>query len=371
MTLLVKPISQISPSTIHFFERCSFQGVLISNHTSPLLPKSPVAVVGTIIHKMMNAAARGDIVNFDDFKSKWDFHIIEEEKKLSTLPNSKHLVPLHRSVRDYSTRKRKCWDSIRPLLKSLSQKSNHQSLDIPENRFEFHVSTREKDVSGYIDAIRETPFGPELIDYKSGNPIDVDNAGVNQVKPDYILQLKLYAALYYYTFKRWPVSPLKIIEIGGHEFEIPYNQNEALKLVQDTKDLITRINCKIQDGEKNLERLKRELSIPSPQACKFCSYRPGCKSYMEKRIHDSREIWPNDIFGKVSRVEKLGNSLFSVQVNHCNRALGIINIRGLSPGRYPVLEVGNNYGFYNLQKEQSRDDYKEGLLTTIYPAEIS
>ena len=271
MTFPVKSISQVNPSTFHYFDACTLQGILISNNVPAMLPKSPTAIIGTIIHKIMDAAARGEISNFDDFKAKWDFYIVAEETKISSHPNLKHLVPLHRSLRDYSTRKTKCWDSVRPLLGTHILKPEHQFNGHPVNPFDNYVSTQEKDVFGYIDAIRATPSGLELIDYKSGNPVEIDSSGVKQVKPDYVLQLKVYAALYYHTFHQWPVSPLKIVEIGGQEFEIPYTQNEALKLVQDAKDLIRKINSKILDGENDPTLLEHELSIPSPQACKYCN----------------------------------------------------------------------------------------------------
>lgn len=363
----INPISRVSPSTINIFSKCPFQGILSTNHTPELLPKSPSATVGIVIHKIMNIAARREISNFDDFKNLWGKYIHDEEESLLSNPLSKHQVPLYKSLRDLSTRKQKCWDSVRPLLNNIPNQNSSNNPDFYKDRFEIFVSTPENDVVGFIDEVIKTPDGIQLIDYKSGKTCDVDITGVKKIKPDYVLQLKIYAALYYLTYNIWPLSPLKIIEMGGQEFQVPYDQNEVLTLVQNAKLFIHEINSKIQKNEGNPRKMEHSLARPSPESCKYCAFRPACNSYWNKRRNDRRENWPLDICGTVTRVEKQGNDLFSIKISQNNPILGPVQIRGISPLLQYPLETGKEYAFYNLNKDRSTDHYRQGLLTTIYP----
>jgi len=369
MTFTIKPISTINPSSIPTFNKCSLQGVLIANHTPSLLPKSPSAVIGTINHKIMSKAVKGDISDFNDFKEIWNMYLNEAEEKLLAIPFSKHLVPLSKSIWDFSTRKKKCWDSVRPLLAEKTMNQITCSGKVGFNLFELRVSTPEKDIVGFIDAVIRTPDGPLIIDYKSGNALERDENGVAKIRIDYVIQLKLYAALYFLSFNKWPISPLKIIEIGGKEYSIYYDREEVLFLVSNARNLIFKINKLIQKNYRDQRRLEQLLSKPSPDSCKYCSYRPGCHAYWIKRTNTLPDTWPHDIRGKIVSIEKTGNGLLLIKLYQNKEDLNSIQIRGINPMRHLDFEIGNIYSFYNLRKENAPNNYMEGILTTIYPGD--
>jgi hypothetical protein len=157
------------------------------------------------------------------------------------------------------------------------------------------------------------------------------------------------------------------MEIGGKEIEIPYNKQKALLLVESAKEILADINEKIEKNSSETNILELILSNPYPESCKYCNYRPSCKPYWEKRETHLSEEWPEDIKGKITRIEKQGDGLISIEITQELEKLEKVNIRGITPSRHVSLKIGNVYIICNLTKETGKNNYKENRLTTIYP----
>ena len=163
----------------------------------------------------------------------------------------------------------------------------------PINRIsrEIWLETQDKIVGGFVDAIISTNIGDTIIDYKTGN-INKQDGNHGSVQEIYKIQLQLYAAIYNSAFSTWPVS-LQIAGIDGTSYEIDFDQEDSISLLNEAYDMIIKINL-IISNEKNLSKMNDLLSSPSPETCRYCLYRPACKSYVKRKEISSPAEWPKD-----------------------------------------------------------------------------
>ena len=236
---------------------------------------------------------------------------------------------------------------------------------IPQYGYEIPVHSRDYTVQGTLDAALYQGVDQTTIqDFKSGPIMETDDDGTTQPRTSYQVQLKIYAVLYAETFERWPGS-LQLVSLAGTTTEVAFDPKECLSLMNQARTILKEINETVAGHSP--ETVQSILAKPSPNACRFCPYRPACLPYRLKRSSESTSDWPTDLIGSVDRVTKLGNSKIMLEL-----AIGQdpVKIPGLSPGsRHPFLgEIapGNTAGAFNLYQSRPQSPYSETLLTTIY-----
>jgi len=360
--LPVAPLIRVSPSKFQLFRDCRLRACLESNRFPRLLPRSPSARCGTVIHRIIEAAAKRRINEEDDFEECWNRYIMIEEKEMVDSWIERHLVPLKKSTAKYELKKYQCLLAIKNVF---NKTRSHVAYDLI-NRIsnEIWLETQDKIVGGLVDAIISTNTGDIIIDYKTGS-ITKLNRNYESVQEIYKIQLQLYAAIYNSAFGIWPIS-LQIAGIDGTSYEIDFDQKDCTSLLNEAYHIVTEINSMIAD-KKNLSEINDLLSSPSPETCRYCLYRPACKSYFEmKKISPTAE-WPRDIIGSLYEKKILGNGLMLIRVVASNNNSDIITMRGLHPGRHPALNFeSNKIAIFSMVSDNSPNNFKEGILTTIY-----
>ena len=364
--LSIEPLKRITPSRFSAFNECKLKAILQSNRADALLPIHPSTHLGTVVHKIFEKSSSGRITGDDDFKSAWDSYVQEEEAKMNLFWMEKHFVPLERSVQNYEVKKQQCLLSVHNMiLPQLSHSEIKSDLHTKKSE-EVWLQTPDGKVGGYADAIMSTDTGDIIVDYKTGSIIESDNNSSEPIVHKNIqLQLKLYAVLYNSMYAKWPVS-LKAVGMNGESYEIQFDEDECSDLLIEAGQILEESNSIIMNTTESYEMTLNLLASPSPQICKFCSYRPGCLPYWGQREVEQEIDWPYDVKGIVVDKKRLGNGLILITIMPDGQS-NSIKVRGLHPNRHPVLD--NSYdkvSIFSMIADNIPNNYKEGLFTTIY-----
>jgi hypothetical protein len=354
-------IPRISPSRFVGLKSCRLREIWASNRMPALLPTNARGRLGTIVHEMLAAAGRGELSSEAEVENYWSTVLNSTEHKMLGSWLERSLVPLRKSVRNYDV------DALRAMNKAreiaLSELPRAAAIRSATGYgFELWVRTPDEKVGGYIDHVYKDEAGIVIRDYKSGYVFESNSERV--VKEGFALQLRLYAALYNFTFAQWPTR-LELTPTQGPSIVVPFDPAQCISLVGEAKNLLDDINALVfHINEKH--RSPAALASPSPETCYHCAYRPNCSAY----IHVDKNTdaaWPLDVCGIVKNLKPLMNGQLLVILETNN---GTEAIRGISPeGRHPALAgvtTGERLAIFNLQKSFPDGGLKEGLYTTIY-----
>ncbi len=278
----------------------------------------------------------------------------------------KHFVPLEKSVQNYEVKKQQCLLIMRNMIPSQLPHFEITGNFHTTKSEEVWLQTPDGKVGGYADAIISTDAGDVIVDYKTGSIIESENNSPEpSIHENIQLQLKLYAALYNSMYAKWPVS-LKVVGTNGESYEIQFDEDECSDLLIEAGHILKKINSIITNTTESYELMLNRLASPSPQRCRFCSYRPGCLPYWEQREVEQEIDWPYDVKGIVVDKKRLGNGLILITIIPDGQS-NTIKVRGLHPKRHPVLNNSYDKVFiYSLIADNISGNYEEGLFTTIY-----
>lgn len=359
--LPLSPLSRISPSKLHLFRECRLRACLESNRANVLLPLSPTAHCGTVIHRVLEMAVKDNEDGSGGFEECWRKSLEIENNKMKNSWLERHFVPLEESVPKYDLKKHQCSMLIKNIMKSKAiakKKLQHKGF-----RRESWLETRDKIAGGFIDAIISTSRGDIIVDYKTGNIYEASHGNKLDIKKLYKDQLKLYAAIYNSAFGVWPAS-LQIAGIDGVLHEIDFDKDDCICLLDEVRQVWNDVNSVISD-EGSLSQKNTKLSSSSPEICRYCLYRPGCRSYAERKDKHPNLNWPNDVAGTIKEKKILKNGLALVKIETKNKYM--IIVRGLHPNRHPALNMDSKeLAIFSMILDGNPNHYKEGPLTTIY-----
>lgn len=356
------PVQRISPSRFLGLQSCRLREIWASNRMPALLPMNARAHLGTIVHEILAAAGRGELLSEAEVENYWAILVNNTEQEMLGSWLERSLVPLRKSVRNYDV------DAFRAIGKAMEIATAQRSRPaaVVEHAkglgFELWVHTPDQKVGGFIDHAYKDDVGIVIRDYKSGYIFESD--AEHAVKEAFALQLRFYAALYSFTFARWPAR-LELTPTQGPSAIVPFDRAQCVNLTHLAENLLDEINAIVfRTIEKHLSPMT--LASPSAETCYDCAYRPNCTAYNQvERKADAR--WPLDVFGTVKVVKPLMNGQLVVILETSN---GTEAIRGISPtGRHPALmsiNTGDGLAIFNLQKSFPDGGLQEGLYTTIY-----
>lgn len=346
-----RQIERVSPSQFSSMKNCSYKSILArAFNGKTLLPISPNAYFGTVMHKVLYRLSKLGTLNESIFNSVFSDEIAAMEENLIK-EGYDFLVPLQRSVQNFGMRK----VLLKRHIKNQVGSSNPPSICKPQS--EQWISTKDDLVGGYIDLVLEYTNYTELVDFKTGAiTLDLlDDSGeiFTEIKPEYSDQLKLYAFCFFESRGRYP-NKLTIVDLAKNRFDVSFTQEECMILYNEAIALLNAIN----------EAIKKELFTPSisEENCKNCLYRPACIYY-----NSYIEITPpfNDVIGNLDNVIKHQNGSLSVLIK---TNYGIYTVTGISNKEYSelLLYKGNKIGIYNLRKEAKEFVYSSRSTTVFY-----
>lgn len=346
-----KKINRISPSQFYSMKNCAYKSLLAEAfEKKPLLPVSPNAYFGTVLHKMLELISKGVVRSEDDFNRVFDEQVKNVEENLRQ-QGFVFFIPLQKNVKDFGMKK----ILLKKHLRQLSEqppKSNSVKYD-SEKWFE----SKDKLIAGKIDLVIEVGEVAEIIDFKTGAITQdvLDDAGetFSEVKEEYKEQLKLYAYLYYENTGRFPTA-LILVDLAKQKFSVSFSQAECSSIFDEAKKLLHSTNESISKGAF--------AANPTEANCKYCLYRPACSFFLKKLETDYSF---NDVSGSVKNVVKYQNGNVSVFLQSGEKQFTVANFRS---EKYDELNDmrSKQISIYNLRKEATEFVYSATKTTMIY-----
>jgi len=346
-----REIKRISPSQFISMKNCAYKSLLAEAfEKKPLLPVSPNAYLGIVLHKMLELIAKGEVRNDAGFNKSFDEQVRSVEE---TLFNNGYnfFIPLQKNVKDYGLKKIL-------LKKHLSALSEQPTIS---NNAEYHsekwFESKDKLLAGKIDLIIITETDLEIIDFKTGAIMEdvLDDSGevFTEVKEEYKAQLKLYAYLYFENTGNLPTK-LSLVDLAKQKFTVDFSLSECIEMFEEAKKLLQCTNESIDTGIFDAN--------PTQTNCRYCLYRPACSFY---QCQLNIDVYLNDVTGSLRNVVKYQNGNVSVFMQSGDRQITITNFPS---ARYNVLKdsVNKNIGIYNLRKEATEFVFSATKTTMIY-----
>lgn len=284
----MKPLSRISASGYSTLKLCALHGIWAAEHQPPLLPISPAARLGTVVHKLLELASSGHLKNEESMLSCWQKEVQNQEAEMLINPLEKHLVPISNNVTNYRVKQLMTFNLVRPLINEWATQDKKGKA-----RSELWIETGDGKIGGRIDFIKQTDEGTYIVDYKSGEVL-VDG---NSIRQEYQAQLKIYAGLYYLSHNAWPAK-LILVGLDRSEYNVPFTQEECVNLITDARKSLDDLNGLITAGLD-----ATDFAAPSQEACRYCVYRHA------KHIGSKDRIWMDGLrilLGQLETSEFLG-----------------------------------------------------------------
>ena len=101
--------------------------------------------------------------------------------------------------------------------------------------FELPVASADGLVRGRIDRVIESPNGPIIQDFKTGNVYDAQGNLYRTVRLEYQVQLRLYAALYFEVYGAWAAA-LELVPLQGEIVPVSLDRTDAVRLLAEAKE---------------------------------------------------------------------------------------------------------------------------------------
>ena len=354
-------------------QSCLLREVWTSSGNEILLPPSPLAELGCVIHRLLELAGRGQLAEASkgQVDETWTLLIIEAEGRMLQSQVRRLLVPLSKSIPDFEVRRlRACRRAAEIAHESKRARRPLEEDSLSCTGFELWIETNDGAVGGYIDRAKKTDGGIVLIDYKGGAILEKDSSGACGVKEAYKDQMELYAALYQHKFGVWPVS-LEIVPLQGAVVKLEWEPASAERLLASARRLLHDVNLKIAEAQGESTKAT-SLACPNTKNCGVCRFRPACQAYWTVRERDSIQRWPHDIRGILREKTALRNGTLCLRIttdpSSPDDVASIRNVSG-SPQRHPSLsslQIGSQLAVYCLKYMCRSNDYAETQSTVIY-----
>jgi CRISPR/Cas system-associated exonuclease Cas4 (RecB family) len=334
------------------------------------LPSHPGWKLGDVFHHMMERLPHG--ATAEDAMRVWDEEVEKIEAELAKNWVCRGLVPLRQTVKPYTIKKIRAIRAVALPLRD-EARQNRDAFVGGEDRVttltEENLVSKDGLIKGQADLVTRRDGEWILIDYKSCDVHeDHDEVpGEKRIKDGYELQLRLYAHLLKEA-RGITVAKALLKTMDGCEHEVTVDEENVQSVGGEARALLREFN---QFAQKHTEEWA--LAKPMPNnfeegvfGCGGCLFRPKCKAYNhQKRTRECHagEYWPNDIVGRITEINKLGEG-YSLILGE-NGSGKRVAMR--FSGRHPALEnlkEGDVVGIFNAVRLQVV--HGEGPITCVY-----
>tara|TARA_R110000751_G_scaffold123489_2_gene224384 strand:- start:2665 stop:3738 length:1074 start_codon:yes stop_codon:yes gene_type:complete len=346
-----KEIERISPSQFYSMKNCAYKSLLArAFDRKPLLPVSPNAYFGTVLHKMLELIAKGVVIDEDEFNVEFDKQVKILEDDLQN-KGFGFFVPLKIKLKNFGLKK----VQLKKHLHSGAQQPTN-SCDITFHSEKWFES-QDKFIGGYIDLVIEKGNSAEIVDFKTGaitqDCLDDEGETFSDVKNEYKEQLRLYAYLYFENTGKFPTR-LSLVDLAKRKFSVGFSEEECKSTFDEAKILLKTTNDCINT--------KSFSANPKEENCKYCLYRPAC-SFFQKKLETDFSF--NDVLGEIKDVKKFQNGNVTVILQNGTKRL---TIKNFASEKFTELNNSKNkkISIYNLRKEATEFVYSVADTTMIY-----
>jgi hypothetical protein len=367
---VVPPLRRLTPTGLEAFEHCRLRAVWSAARQDALLPSSPAARLGSVVHRLLEEAGRGSISAEETaIENRWADLIAEAEREMSERDLERQFAPLSHHVPQFDVVRIRALMRASELARDVPG-AEARASDASDSLYgsELRVESSDGLIAGRIDRVLPTASGAVIRDYKSGAIFSLHHGDEREVRPEYVIQLRVYAALYHEATGNWPAK-LELVPLSGAPHEVSYSHEESLKLLDRARSLLHEVNAELVRHGGDWDAVERALATPSASACRFCAYRPACSVYLARHEVDSDGDWPADMWGTFRGLEGLGNGRLLLSVVRGDGSIGYVrDLRAevAEAPRLTAIREGSWIGVFNTRRTRSPRAFEEGPLTWVY-----
>lgn len=350
----IDQLGKLSPSQYYAAKQCAFKLVLgRAFNNRQLLPLSPNAYLGSVLHKMIELVTKRLIKDEATFEYQWKEQILQKEEQMKANGIGK-LTPLKYFAADFALKKLK----VKNLIRRGNSVISYNNPVYKDRLSEKTLSDPLQKIIGVVDLIIEDSIKATIVDFKTGNIFEgaLNETEEPGLKKEYEMQLKIYAYLYFLNKKVVP-DHLYIVTLDQQFYEVSFTLTECEEIYEEAINLLDRINEQIISGNF------AALASCSVDNCKFCGFRPACKYYHTWLSENYRET--KDIKGVLQKVNIFGNGSVGLEIR-IGAEVSLLN--GFDYFLKDELEslTGRELNIYNLKKNTQSINAVANPYTVIY-----
>lgn len=311
----------VSPSSAEVLRSCLLR-MWISKQSPGSGTSNPYARLGTMVHEIMEAAAKGALSGENaesEFERLWQAALVKQEALVSS--NERHFGPLSRW---------RTYELTKARAKIAALELGASSLD-REQFVETEFVARKGRLRGRPDRVVWENQELVIEDYKTGSIYEVDRELSAELKPSYRRQMLLYAVIVHETLNEWP-GHARVIPLSGAVEELSVDAGEALTLAEEVLTLLETYNELVSRGSD-------VPASPGERVCGVCPYQLNCEEHWAT-AHDT---WTSYLSteGMVVGITQAMNGLLSVKLktSRGNAPGPTVIVSRLDPLRFPGLDA--------------------------------
>lgn len=360
----VRVPSCFSPSSFADLIRCPLS-VIHGLNDHELLPPHPRAVLGTLIHKVMERVRQSSPdsaeLAIETATTIFTELLDLEERRLSTDLATRWFVPLKRAVGRTAWRNRlaylKSWaaavkiqrqgerasypllfrnteseTNIREARTGKVQMGTERRIVVPGLRLSGRPDYLERDLEGTI----------HVTDLKTGSVL----AREGNLNDSYSLQVRLYALM---IERVEPGVKVRLWLEGAQRIEVPWDDN----IRTTVGEILEETMALLPEGKT----VAAETIASTGPQCWKCRIRHRCPLYMREapnwwlRTSVAGPVAPFDLWGRVLEIESNGGRIAGMEIR--DAAGRMVRLRGLESRMRVNSHSGSEVWFFNLEPSEN------------------
>jgi RecB family exonuclease len=264
-----KPLARVSPSLGERLLLCELSVAFrLDDRYNSLRRQAPAAALGNVAHELAEGVAAGTYDDVSDgelqvaLASAWADGVAREERRLAETYDAAPLPPPTRWP-GYAQTEVRTLD----LLFQEARARRHANAPVAGPHLEEELRPDAVPLYGRADRVESRNGAIEIIDLKTGWTLP------DEIKPSHRRQLLAYAFLWHAIHGEWPTTA-SIQRLDGARMTFAVTPAEAEEVATELIVALNRYNDQVAERESLLK-----LARPSPEACRYCSYRPACEPF--------------------------------------------------------------------------------------------
>jgi len=347
--------SAFSPSQLAFGEQCLLRALLGSARDLPKLASHPAAALGSVFHKLLERAVRGEIPReatvAEDAERELDRLLDEGDARLAATwsgdpPRLRDVFPpltWRRKRRVVLDLAEKYLSGAVPRVTGSSGGGVRNARDLPAdgNWSEVDLESSSLRLRGRADLIQRVAGDVVIRDLKTGRVVTNEGDVLSHIER----QMRLYGAM---AHDVWPAATVSLRIDDGIEREVEFTSDHEADVLAWLRGVLDRL-------PSDREIAAESLATPG-EACEGCANRHVCMAY----LRDAPEYWrgdarvrmPLDVWGEITGVFPRQDGLADLTVR--DAAGRTAKVFGLAAFRVEDVRPGDRVWFFGLRTRDKR-----------------
>jgi RecB family exonuclease len=340
-------LDQVSPSRAAQLRSCELAVVFSADpaFAAPRDRGSTFATLGEICHELWEQEGRGM------------YDSVEPGALMATLNHAwdeaeaRHLARLRESVagdvpapREWPQYLAKRLGVLSLIKRAVLERQARPRPDGPRGasppaRIEAQIDAGDVPLRGRPDRVKWEAGAAHIYDLKTC-------AAGDEMSEEHRRQLLAYAYLWHAEHGDWPARGT-IQYVGGEQHTIDIDPREADEVVTEMIASLATLNDRAGAGSAE------SLAQPSPDACRWCSFRAACAPFYE-RVTVEWGLYDRNVIGTVERVESSPTQsavILSDVRGDLGAEIGMVTVTGLEAG--VAVSIGERVAVAGAQATRS------------------